>query len=86
MMPTNLTKGCFMATDQLITTFQRIDADGDDRLDLVGFTMVLEELGLSWARSETQHRFEQADLNRDGLISFTELQSLLEQNGWHRPA
>ncbi|RAY13781.1 EF-hand domain-containing protein [Actinomadura craniellae] len=68
----------------LSTAFRRVDADGDGKLDLMGFTMILEELGLSWARHETQDRFETADTDRDGLISFAEFQVLIETNGWSR--
>lgn len=67
--------------DGLQAAFRRVDVDGDEKLDLVGFTMILEELGLSWGRQETQDRFEKADTNRDGLISYPELQALLESYG-----
>ncbi|HEX2315576.1 MAG TPA: EF-hand domain-containing protein [Thermomonospora sp.] len=63
--------------DGLITAFRRVDVDGDGQLDLVGFTLILEELGLSWSRHETQDRFEIADDNRDGLISLDELRAML---------
>ncbi|TNY36544.1 EF-hand domain-containing protein [Thermomonospora catenispora] len=63
--------------DGLHTAFRRIDVDGDGKLDLVGFTVILEEMGLSWSRHETQDRFEIADSDRDGLISMPELQALL---------
>lgn len=66
-----------MTTEGLSTAFKRADTDQDGLLDLMGFTVVLEELGLSWARHETQDRFETADANRDGLISFEELTALL---------
>lgn len=69
----------------LFAAFRRVDADDDGKLDLVGFTMILEELGLTWARHETQDRFEKADHNRDGLISFPELKDLLETHGWKLP-
>lgn len=69
-------------TDEgLSTAFGRADTDRDGRLDLVGFILVLEDLGMSWGRQETQHRFETADANRDGLISFAELQALLDTFG-----
>jgi Ca2+-binding EF-hand superfamily protein len=61
--------------------FRRADTDHDDLLDLVGFTVVLEELGLHWDRQQIQHRFETADSNRDGLISYAEIQTL---PGLHR--
>lgn len=71
------------STDQgLFAAFTRADVDGDGKLDLVGFTIVLEELGLSWARHETQDRFEKADVNRDGLISYEELRGLMDAHGW----
>ncbi|MBO2454015.1 EF-hand domain-containing protein [Actinomadura barringtoniae] len=65
--------------DDLLTVFRRADLGGDDRLDLMEFTLVLESLGLSWNRADTQDRFEQADTNRDGFISYEELQGLLER-------
>ncbi|REE96781.1 EF-hand domain-containing protein [Thermomonospora umbrina] len=65
----------------LFTAFQRVDVDGDGQLDLVGFTVILEELGLSWSRHETQDRFETADANRDGLISLDELSAMLAGYG-----
>lgn len=65
----------------LFAMFSGVDADGDGRTDLVGFTMLLERIGLAWSRAETQGRFEEADLNRDGLISFPELETLLSTYG-----
>jgi len=67
--------------DDLRTAFRRADLGGDDRLDLMEFTLVLESLGLSWTRADTQDRFETADTNRDGYISYDELQRLLEVQG-----
>lgn len=64
--------------DDLHTVFSRADLGGDDRLDLMEFTMALESLGLSWTRAETQDRFERADLNRDGFISYAEFRTLLD--------
>lgn len=66
----------------LHATFSGIDADGDGRVDLVGFTLLLEKMGLSWARNETQSRFEEADTNRDGLISYPELRAIIDLYGW----
>lgn len=63
--------------DGLSNAFRRVDADGDGKLDLMGFTLILDELGLSWTRAETQDRFEIADSNRDGLISLAELKAML---------
>ncbi|GLZ03223.1 hypothetical protein Acsp03_06900 [Actinomadura sp. NBRC 104412] len=68
--------------DDLHTVFARSDLGGDDRLDLMEFGLLLDSLGLSWTRSETQDRFERADTNRDGFISFAELRVLLEAQGW----
>ncbi|MFG2001838.1 EF-hand domain-containing protein [Spirillospora sp. NPDC048911] len=67
--------------DDLFAVFTRADLGGDDQLDLMEFTMVLDSLGLSWARHEVQDRFEKADLNRDGLISYPELRELLTTQG-----
>lgn len=68
--------------DGLFTLFTGVDEDGDGRTDLVGFTTLLERLGLAWSRHETQSRFEEADTNRDGLISFGELEVLIATYGW----
>lgn len=68
--------------DGLRTLFAGVDLDGDGRTDLVGFTMLLERLGLAWSRQETQARFEEADTNRDGLISFAEFEVLIATYGW----
>jgi Ca2+-binding EF-hand superfamily protein len=68
--------------DDLHAVFTRSDLGGDDRLDLMEFGMVLDSLGLSWTRAEVQDRFERADTNRDGFISFGELRALLEAQGW----
>jgi Ca2+-binding EF-hand superfamily protein len=65
------------AEDGLSNAFRRIDVDGDGKLDLMGFTLILDELGLSWSRHETQDRFEVTDSNRDGLISLNELRAML---------
>lgn len=67
--------------DDLHAIFARSDLGGDDRLDLMEFGMVLDALGLSWTRAEVQDRFERADTNRDGFISFAELSVLLEAQG-----
>ncbi|MEU5883793.1 EF-hand domain-containing protein [Spirillospora sp. NPDC047279] len=67
--------------DDLQTVFTRADLGGDDKLDLMEFTMVLESLGLSWARHEVQDYFEKADTDRDGFISFPELRELLTTRG-----
>ena len=68
--------------DDLLTVFTRADLGGDEKLDLMEFTLVLESLGLSWTRAETQDRFEQADTNRDGFISYSEFRAILEAQGW----
>ncbi|MBE1536050.1 EF-hand domain-containing protein [Actinomadura algeriensis] len=68
--------------DDLHAAFARADLGGDDKLDLMEFTLVLEHLGLAWTRAETQHRFEQADTNFDGFISYSELRAVLESEGW----
>ncbi|MFG2089615.1 MULTISPECIES: EF-hand domain-containing protein [unclassified Spirillospora] len=68
--------------DDLLAVFGRADLGGDDRLDLMEFTLVLEELGLSWTRAETQDRFEKADSNLDGFISYGEFRAVLESQGW----
>ncbi|WP_030168471.1 EF-hand domain-containing protein [Spirillospora albida] len=68
--------------DDLLTVFNRADLGGDEKLDLMEFTIVLEGLGLSWTRAEVQDRFEQADTDRDGFISFDEFRTLLEAWGW----
>ncbi|TDD77971.1 EF-hand domain-containing protein [Actinomadura rubrisoli] len=68
--------------DDLLAVFARADLGGDERLDLMEFTLVLESLGLSWTRAETQDRFEQADANLDGFISYGEFRAILEAQGW----
>ncbi|MGP4025660.1 EF-hand domain-containing protein [Actinomadura sp. 3N407] len=70
------------AGDDLLAVFRRADLGGDDKLDLMEFTLVLEELGLSWTRAETQDRFERADSNLDGFISYGEYRAILESQGW----
>lgn len=67
-----------MTVDGLLTAFRTIDVQEKGRLDLVGFTMVLEEVGLVWSKAETQERFERADTNHDGYITFDELQRMLD--------
>jgi Ca2+-binding EF-hand superfamily protein len=62
----------------LFEAFTEADVHDTGKLDLVGFTILLEGLGLSWARNETQDRFERADVNHDGLISFAELEALVQ--------
>ncbi|QXJ19514.1 EF-hand domain-containing protein [Actinomadura graeca] len=68
--------------DDLHAVFTRADLGGDDKLDLMEYTLVLESLGLSWTRAETQDRFERADTNRDGFISYAEFRAILESQGW----
>ncbi|RKS73658.1 EF hand domain-containing protein [Actinomadura pelletieri DSM 43383] len=64
--------------DDLHTVFTRADLGGDQRLDLMEFTLVLEDLGLSWTRAETQDRFEKADSNLDGFISYEEFRAVMD--------
>ncbi|WP_067816292.1 EF-hand domain-containing protein [Actinomadura kijaniata] len=66
----------------LLAVFARADLGGDEQLDLMEFTLVLDSLGMSWSKAEVQDRFEKADTNRDGLISFPEFRALLETQGW----
>jgi Ca2+-binding EF-hand superfamily protein len=68
--------------DELHAVFTRADLGGDDRLDLMEFGMGLDSLGLSWTRAEVQDRFEKADTNCDGFISFAEFRALLRAWGW----
>ncbi|TDC71112.1 EF-hand domain-containing protein [Actinomadura sp. GC306] len=70
------------AGDDLLAVFKRADLGGDERLDLMEFTLVLDELGLAWTRAETQDRFEKADSNLDGFISYEEYRAILESQGW----
>lgn len=67
-----------MTVEGLLTAFRSVDVKENGKLDLVGFTLVLDELGLVWSKAETQERFERADLNHDGFISLDELQALLD--------
>jgi Ca2+-binding EF-hand superfamily protein len=67
-----------LTVDGLLTAFRTIDVQEKGRLDLVGFTMVLDEVGLVWSKAETQERFERADTNHDGYITFDELQRMLD--------
>ncbi|GAA4226229.1 hypothetical protein GCM10022254_10610 [Actinomadura meridiana] len=69
--------------DDLYTVFTRGDLGGDQRLDLMEFTLVLEGLGLSWTRAETQDRFEKADSNLDGFISYEEFRAIMQ--AWAQP-
>ena len=68
--------------DDLVALFTRADLGGDQKLDLMEFTLVLDELGLAWTRAETQDRFERADTNLDGFISYEEFRAILETQGW----
>ncbi|WP_018656212.1 EF-hand domain-containing protein [Actinomadura flavalba] len=68
--------------DDLLAVFSRADLGGDEKLDLMEFSLVLDHLGLSWNKAQVQHRFEQADLNRDGFISFSEFTQVLRTQGW----
>ncbi|WP_019634641.1 EF-hand domain-containing protein [Actinomadura atramentaria] len=68
--------------DDLLAVFSRADLGGDEKLDLMEFSLVLDLLGLSWNKAEVQHRFEQADFDRDGFISFPEFSGLLTTQGW----
>ncbi|TDB98770.1 EF-hand domain-containing protein [Actinomadura sp. 7K534] len=70
------------AGDDLLAVFKRADLGGDEKLDLMEFTLVLDELGLAWTRAETQDRFEKADTNLDGFISYGEFRAILESQGW----
>ncbi|MFA1550196.1 EF-hand domain-containing protein [Actinomadura chokoriensis] len=68
--------------DDLLALFTQADLGGDQKLDLMEFTLVLDELGLAWTRAETQDRFERADGNLDGFISFEEFRAIMESQGW----
>ncbi|MQY09052.1 EF-hand domain-containing protein [Actinomadura macrotermitis] len=65
----------------LAAVFSRADLGGDDRLDLMEFTLVMESLGMTWTRAELQDRFEKADTNHDGFISFPEFRALMDAQG-----
>ncbi|NKZ08105.1 EF-hand domain-containing protein [Actinomadura latina] len=71
--------------DDLLALFTQADLGGDQKLDLMEFTLVLDELGLSWTRAETQDRFERADSNLDGFISYEEFRAIMESQGWAGP-
>ncbi|POM22464.1 EF hand [Actinomadura rubteroloni] len=68
--------------DDLLAVFSRADLGGDEKLDLMEFSLVLDLLGLSWNKAQVQHRFELADFDRDGFISFAEFGELLRTQGW----
>lgn len=68
--------------DDLLALFTRADLGGDQKLDLMEFTLVLDELGLAWTRAETQDRFERADGNLDGFISYEEFRVIMKSQGW----
>ncbi|GAA3240726.1 EF-hand domain-containing protein [Actinocorallia longicatena] len=67
-----------MTVEGVLTAFRTVDAKDNGKLDLVGFTLCLEELGLTWSKAETQEHFERADVNHDGFITLEELQALLD--------
>lgn len=67
-----------MTVEGLLTAFRTVDVQEKGRLDLVGFTLVLDELGLVWSKAETQEHFERADVNHDGFITLDELQGMLD--------
>jgi Ca2+-binding EF-hand superfamily protein len=67
-----------LTVEGVLTAFRTVDAQDNGKLDLVGFTLVLDELGFRWSKAETQGHFERADVNHDGFITFEELQGLLD--------
>jgi Ca2+-binding EF-hand superfamily protein len=50
--------------------FFKADKDGDGYLNFFEYHNLLNSYGYEISTKETSHRFNQVDLNQDGLISF----------------
>lgn len=58
--------------DELRETFDYNDRDGDGRIELDEFVMMLDELEAGMSEREARTGFEEIDSNDDGLVDFRE--------------
>ena len=58
--------------DELRESFDYNDRDGDGRIQLDEFVVILDELEAEMSEEEAQTGFKDIDSNDDGLIDFAE--------------
>ncbi|KAL3888109.1 hypothetical protein ACJMK2_000490 [Sinanodonta woodiana] len=68
--------------EQLKKAFKRFDKDGDGTITKTEIKLVFKESGLELDDASLQELMEEADTNKDGVISFDEFVHAVCENDW----
>ena len=66
--------------DELREAFEYNDRDGDGRIELEEFVLMLEELEAGMSAREARTGFNEIDSNDDGLVDFREFVAWWREN------
>ena len=61
-----------MDTPKLSARFERVDRDGNGKIDVSEFGQMLDELGLGYSDAQVRAAFESVDVNGSGLVDYDE--------------
>lgn len=64
-----------MSSDPLRDRFERVDGDGNGKIDQTELGLLLDALGVGFSDAQVRATFEAIDVNRSGLIELEEFRA-----------